>query len=309
MSRNALSSASASASSLAPTVTLSHVPNELMTEILTYVGTKREIARTISLVSRHFHDLVHRNPQLQHYLCSIGKCDEMICTINKDRDEEISHFWIISYLDLIMCWDKILHTLNHLDKVHMIGMMTEILKTKNPDEYQKSMYIIDSLQHNTSVTTLDLFMCKFTDDAFQHIIDLLNTNTTIRRISLYAIGDHNAIRLAEALESNRTIEVLELGHCRITPPGAVRIAEMLERNTTLRKVYLNSNDIQLEGVNRIAQMIARNTTLSCLSLVNNMFDYVGYKNLQKALIQNPGSRLRLYVSRKNKSHQLKNPRK
>ncbi len=307
MSTNALSSPSASASALEPTVTLSQIPNEIMTEILTYIGTKREIARDLSTISRHFHDLVHRNPQLQHYLCSIGKCDEMTCIILNKNDNEISHFWRIDYNDYFMSWDKILHTLNNLDKIHHIQLMTEVLKKS--DDCSKSLLVIDSLQHNTSVKSLDLFSSVFTDECFQHIIDLLNTNRTIRHISFYQIGDHNAIRLAEALERNTTLEVLKLRNCLISSPGAVRIAEMLERNTTLREIYLTSNNIQLEGVNRIAQMIARNTTLSYLSLVNNKFDYVGYKNLQKALIQNTRSRLRLFVSRKNKSHQLKNPRK
>mmetsp|Transcript_38465 Transcript_38465/g.78838 ORF Transcript_38465/g.78838 Transcript_38465/m.78838 type:complete len:725 (+) Transcript_38465:213-2387(+) len=61
------------------------------------------------------------------------------------------------------------------------------------------------------------------------------------------IGDKGATALAEALKTNKVINVLNLSGNRVGNEGAEAMAKMLQRNKTLTKLNLNGNSIHKRG--------------------------------------------------------------
>jgi hypothetical protein len=111
----------------------------------------------------------------------------------------------------------------------------------------------------------------------------LETNNALESINLgdNNIGDNdggapaNEIHLdglpaiAAALETNSTLESLDLWRNNIGVDGARALAAALERNTTLSDLDLQSNLIGDEGVRAIATALQRNTTLTSIDLEDN----------------------------------------
>ena len=95
------------------------------------------------------------------------------------------------------------------------------------------------------------------------------------------IGVEGAKRLAEALEKNTTLNVLDLYDNNIGDKGATRIAEALEKNTSLKELYLGFNNIGDEGAKRLAEALEKNTSLNVLGL---RFNNIGYE-LERTIIE------------------------
>lgn len=72
--------------------------------------------------------------------------------------------------------------------------------------------------------------------------------------------------LAEALQVNKTLEVLILHGNNISDEGAVRLAATLGANSKLMTLDLSVNSIGNHGAGKLADALAVNKTLTSLNL-------------------------------------------
>ncbi|OWZ09380.1 hypothetical protein PHMEG_00017925 [Phytophthora megakarya] len=100
------------------------------------------------------------------------------------------------------------------------------------------------------------------------------------------LTDQGATQLAEALETNASLESLYLSGNEIGPAGARALAQVLIKNTHLHSLHLSGNNIGEEGARFLADGVAGNTALRALYLGTNGIGTAGMQSLATALTQN-----------------------
>jgi len=78
--------------------------------------------------------------------------------------------------------------------------------------------------------------------------------------------------IAEALPRSKSLEVLSLTSCCITPKGATKIAQGLRQNATLRRLNLDDNRIGDDGLAEIVSALPHKTLTSLSANGNNITD-------------------------------------
>ena len=84
--------------------------------------------------------------------------------------------------------------------------------------------------------------------------------------------DDSADEIAECLPHSKSLEVLSLTSCSITPMGATKIARGLKQNNTLRRLNLDDNSIGDEGFIALASTLPHVTLTSLSVNKNNISD-------------------------------------
>ena len=143
-------------------------------------------------------------------------------------------------------------------------------------------------KNDPKLTYLNLYGKNIDDDRATVLAQALETNTTLQTLHLHSnnIGDDGAKALAKALETNTTLRTLDLNCNKIGADGAKALAKALETNKTLQTLYLWSNKIGADGAKALAKALETNTTLQTLKLDNNNVGADGAKALAKALETN-----------------------
>ncbi|CAI5705803.1 hypothetical protein KXD40_000760 [Peronospora effusa] len=100
------------------------------------------------------------------------------------------------------------------------------------------------------------------------------------------LTDKGATQLAQALETNSSLENLYLSGNDIGPAGARALSQALTKNTHLRSLHLSGNNIGEEGARFLADGITGNTALIALYLGTNGIGAAGMQSLATALTQN-----------------------
>ena len=85
-------------------------------------------------------------------------------------------------------------------------------------------------------------------------------------------SDESAEAIAKSLPRSKSLEVLSLTNCSITPAGAIKIARGLKQNTTLRRLNLDDNTIGDEGLVELASALPHSTLTSLSANKNNVTD-------------------------------------
>jgi Ran GTPase-activating protein (RanGAP) involved in mRNA processing and transport len=127
-----------------------------------------------------------------------------------------------------------------------------------------SMQVVcDMLQHNSSVTYLDVSNNNFSCHAVSFICGVLTEGPDACKLSTLV------------LESNHLCD-----------PGASLLAEALQRNTNLLVLNVKSNNIGESGMVLLVNMLLNNTTLNTLSLANNEHAWTTQQLLHTVLQSN-----------------------
>eukprot|EP01028_Stygiella_incarcerata_P001051 TRINITY_DN1164_c0_g2_i1.p1 TRINITY_DN1164_c0_g2~~TRINITY_DN1164_c0_g2_i1.p1 ORF type:complete len:344 (+),score=61.68 TRINITY_DN1164_c0_g2_i1:35-1066(+) len=101
------------------------------------------------------------------------------------------------------------------------------------------------------------------------------------------IGDKGCIQIAEILEANTSLKMIDLSYCEIGTPGAIRIGQMLDRNSSLMNLILQGNPrIGDDGCIRIAQALETNTSMKKLNLRHCGIGTVGTESISQMLEKN-----------------------
>jgi len=154
---------------------------------------------------------------------------------------------------------------------HCEGEIRELVLKGNGIGVEGSKALAMALEHNTTLTALD--------------------------IEKNDVGNDGAVQFACALQQNRTLNKLSLSSTRIRWEGASAIADALEHNETVNDLCLgNTNDsihiwwdnnIGDEGADAIASALRLNTSLRRLDISRSHVGSDGHDAIVKALQDNP----------------------
>ena len=147
-------------------------------------------------------------------------------------------------------------------------------------------------ENDSSSTVICSVESHFGDKATERLALALyaNTRVTILRLG-NNISDAGAKDLAQMLEHNTTLEVLDLsGNVSISAPGIKSLAKVLETNTTLVSLNLSGTNIKQQACEALGRMLKVNTTLRILVITgsgfHNKFGDNGVKGLEAGLKHN-----------------------
>ncbi|KAL0251822.1 hypothetical protein GEMRC1_001034 [Eukaryota sp. GEM-RC1] len=128
--------------------------------------------------------------------------------------------------------------------------------------------ILDSLQNNSSVTSLNVSNTKIESFGFVALGDFLRTNRTLKNLNISnncpCLGSF--LSFVESLKTNRTLEHLNVSHIKLPLEGVLAFAESLKSNRTLKVLNVSNINLPLEGVLAFTESLKTNRTLEGLSI-------------------------------------------
>ncbi|KAF4031289.1 Leucine Rich repeat [Phytophthora infestans] len=143
----------------------------------------------------------------------------------------------------------------------------------------------DVLAHGASrLRTLDLGFNRLTDTGATHLAEALETNTSLESLYLSGneIGPAGARALAQALIKNTHLRSLHLSGNNIGEEGARVLADGIAGNTSLRALYMGTNGIGATGMQSLATALTHNKSLEELTLGQNKVGSAGVRHLAAA---------------------------
>ena len=177
--------------------------------------------------------------------------------------------------------------------------------------------VLAALLENGKIKTLNLSGTFLDDKSAKDLASLLKTNTTLQRIYLadndfgtegfiaicgaleenanlitldLSQNDADGLEYVEAIasmvEKNRTLQILELGICRIDAEKLPILAKALEENLALTQLGLGFNLIGPEGISTILKIVEKKPLLKVLDLSGNKIGSEGGKLVAEILKTN-----------------------
>jgi len=125
------------------------------------------------------------------------------------------------------------------------------------------------LLKNESVDTLNIRFNKVSNDGARALAELSSHPTlTIMNLKVNCVGLDGATALANSLEKNRVLKVLNLrSQCPKLPAAvAFPFADALRVNTTLTRLKLRRNKIDCAGAKALADALSSNSNSALLEL-------------------------------------------
>ena len=147
------------------------------------------------------------------------------------------------------------------------------------------LLITYGLCNNKMVRKLDISNNGISDDNGSAIGDCLKHNIVLENLNI----SHNKIdinRIAQALQTNRILQKLDVSNNSICDDGMVAISDYLKNNDSLRELNLSENEITDEGVQKISKAIKINTVLVKLDVSKNWITTKGLINLLETVACN-----------------------
>lgn len=122
---------------------------------------------------------------------------------------------------------------------------------------QKTEMYLFGIQNHTDITLL---------------CEVLKANTTLTSLSLSlnAIDDSGAKKIAQALKNNQNITTLDLQANQIGDEGAQALAQLLKVNENLTSLNLSNNEIHAAGTLALLKALKANQSLTNLTLCANI---------------------------------------
>jgi hypothetical protein len=160
--------------------------------------------------------------------------------------------------------------------------------------------LADSLR-NSSCRILRLHNCCMGSEGVAHLGETLGTITTLRMLDLSEnrLGNAGAVAWARELMGNQNIRVLQLQECdMVGSEGAAAVGRLLESNTTIEEINISLNNFGDEGCSVIVDGLSRNQGLRNLNLGCSNVGNDGAKRIGRTLKSNSHlERLDLHLNR------------
>ncbi|KAJ3268515.1 hypothetical protein HDV01_002693 [Terramyces sp. JEL0728] len=117
----------------------------------------------------------------------------------------------------------------------------------------------------------------------------LKTNKSLKILNLNGnrIGDAGVEAIIDSLNENKTIKQLNFGSNGLTDKSIVKISEFLSTNTSVISICLFQNEIGNEGALALANMLTKNKTVVSLYLYLNKIQTHGMLMLAKSISTHP----------------------
>lgn len=143
--------------------------------------------------------------------------------------------------------------------------------------------LIDFLHHKRAVESLRLQHCSFSpDDACLSVLcRFLSGNMAPPNVVLTAcdLGNNGAQQILEALETNKSVRKLSLSNNRIRGAiGGAAIGAFLKNNTYMEVLDISRNILGVEAMSGIREGLTENSILRCL---NMNFCRIGNEELKR----------------------------
>ena len=159
----------------------------------------------------------------------------------------------------------------------------------SPFEYniitEKAAGIVEALQVNNTLKSLDISHNVISDYESMAIWNSLKTNTTLTNLNISAVSKE-AKQIADALQENKTLQILDISHNNLSYDGAVAISECLKTNVSLTELKMSGNNIKDIGVNKIAGALEVNNMLKHLDISFNRLSLYGAVAISRSLKNN-----------------------
>eukprot|EP00943_MAST-04B_sp_MAST-4B-sp1_P008371 g8371.t1 len=160
-----------------------------------------------------------------------------------------------------------------LEKLDLLG------NNIGPDE--GSNILSEILLANSSIKDLNLRYNKIAEGTSK-LAKALETNITIQILILWRndIDDISAIALADMLKKNKCIQHLDIQGNAIADEGIAAIGLALKQNSTLEELNLRFNHVGFEGSMGLAEGLKINNTMHTIVLQDNFLDDAAINNLE-----------------------------
>ena len=156
----------------------------------------------------------------------------------------------------------------------------ELIKCDNTNHNQVTLphnditgeQTVENLKMNTTLQRLNIIGNKLCDDHVAvNISDYLNSNCTIQELNLSNnhITSEGAKQIGEAIKVNTTLLKFDISHNKISDEGVSAISDYIKSNNSLQEIYLSNNHITSEGAKQIGEAIKVNTTLLKFDISHN----------------------------------------
>lgn len=172
----------------------------------------------------------------------------------------------------------------------------------NDDEIK---FLMDALKINKSIKILCLGYNLIGDKGLEFISDTLKINKTLTKLFLYhnIFSDKGLEFISDALKINKTLSLLDLDKNNITDNGTDFIKEIIEKNKILTDLYLNCPRISNNAIKSITSIIHKNNSLIELKFSkyidkeqNRIIEYYIHGNkLNKRFIKDQRSEEKVYI--------------
>ena len=152
-------------------------------------------------------------------------------------------------------------------------------------------HLATAFQANTTLKILDIGCDRgITVNGAKSLGRALSLNSSLEQlnISRTSIGDEGVAHIANALQKNTTIKLLDVTGCiGMSCKGAQSLGRALSVNSSLEKLHISScTSIGDEGVADIAYALQTNTTMKVVDVSNCGMSCKGAKSLARALDAN-----------------------
>jgi hypothetical protein len=161
----------------------------------------------------------------------------------------------------------------------------------------------DLINNCPTGSEINLNQQNITDQDMEIIVQLAIMNKQCKKLTLEnnGITSKGALRIANALNNNTTLEILILYDNQLSDLGVEILSKsLLMNNSALKTLSLGSNGITDNGVRHITQMLTTNQSLTLLGLVFNEITDQGVRLLANTLSHSNITLGVLYLS-KNRS--------
>lgn len=111
----------------------------------------------------------------------------------------------------------------------------------------------------------NLIKKRFNDEVFDCFLQKLATNTVTTHLSfkLAVLREQQAVKLMQGLETNETLQSLELLYNDISPESAKAITGLLKKNKYLKEIHIHCDN---KGAIELAEALKYNSSLQKLKL-------------------------------------------
>ena len=215
--------------------------------------------------------------------CSIGDqgCKYLVSGLHKCLD---THSAVTTLLNIDMSRNAISHHgVYHLTTLLKIGCIDRLdLKYNNLLSEQDTIHatidtFTEQLKYNTTLKTLWLQGCGLTTLSTESLAEALTTDKHLEVLSISdnALCDDGVQHLAHALRVNQGLKVLFLVSCGMTDVGLECLAKSLQHNNVLKTLLLsnfsnNLNRLTEKIIPVLTECLQNNHTLTWLELPKNL---------------------------------------
>ena len=152
-----------------------------------------------------------------------------------------------------------------------------------------AMCLSECLKEDHSVQQVDLSNYsgrpnKITNEGAIKIAEAIKVNKTVQKlwISFNNISDDGAAAISDALKSNNSLQILNISYNKVTSEGAKVIAEAIKVNKTLLELHISGN-ISDDGAAAISDALKSNNSLQILDMSYNKITSEGAKLIAEAI--------------------------